>query len=78
MATELLDQLAETEVPPAPKVLQQKVHREINQTLLIQQAAELCLRALPWVLLHFGQAVLGLVRYTWTQRYEPDRRRGRE
>ena len=78
MATDLLDQLADRDVPPPPEVLDRAVHDEINRTLLWQQAAELCLKATPWVLGHFVQAAVGVIRYTLTGRHTPRKRGDRD
>jgi hypothetical protein len=42
----------------------------VNRTLIGTQLFDLILIGLPWTLLHFSRAVVGLVVFTLTGRYE--------
>ena len=70
MASNLLDQLAELEVPPPPAHFDTQLHERVNRSLLISQLIDLVVGATPWALLHFGRALVGLVIFTLTGRYE--------
>ena len=65
MATDLFDQLSETEVPPPPVEFDQRLHGRLNATLV-----ELMVKAIPFAMLHFFQAVGGLLMMSATGRYE--------
>ena len=67
----LLEQLAELEVPPPPAKFDAQLHDRVNRTLLREQLVDLFVRGLPWAALHFLRAVLGALSYTLTGRYEP-------
>ena len=70
MATDLFDHLAEDDIPEPPGSFDQEFHARLNRTLLTVQTFEMCIRALPWFLQHFSQAVLGAIRFTMTGQYE--------
>jgi len=69
MATDLFDRLAEEQIPEPPDRFDQEFHARLNRTLLTVQIFEMCIRTLPWFLVHFGQAVAGAIRYTMTGQY---------
>jgi hypothetical protein len=70
MASNLLDQLAELEVPPPPPQFDAQLHERVNRSLLTSQLIDLVVSATPWALLHFGRALVGLIAFTLTGRYE--------
>jgi hypothetical protein len=69
MATDLFDHLAEEQIPEPPDCFDQEFHARLNRTLLTVQIFEMCIRALPWFFQHFGQAVVGAIRFTMTGKY---------
>ena len=70
MATDLFDHLAEDNIPEPPDGFDQEFHARLNRTLLTIQTFEMCIRALPWFLRYFSQAVVGAIRFTMTGQYE--------
>ncbi|MEX2113931.1 MAG: hypothetical protein WD845_12145 [Pirellulales bacterium] len=71
MAPDLLERLAQTEVPPPPDTFDRQLHDKVNRTLLITQFVDLFLVGMPWAFLQFSRALLGFVAFTVTGRYEP-------
>jgi len=69
MPQDVLEQLAELEVPSKPVDLQRDVHKRLNARLLSLHLAELALRALPYAFVCFSEALAGLVSYSATGRY---------
>jgi hypothetical protein len=70
MAPNLLEQLADVEVPPPPAQFDTQLHDKVNRALVITQFVDLFVSALPWALARFGRSALGLVAFTVTGRYE--------
>jgi hypothetical protein len=70
MAPNLLEQLADLEVPPPPAAFDAQLHDKLNRALVVTQLVEMFVGALPWALAHFGRAVLGFVAFTVTGRYD--------
>jgi hypothetical protein len=70
MASNLLEQLAEIEVPTLPAEFDRKVHRRLNHRLLLSHLADLAVRGLPFAFLHFLQALVGLVTFSLTGQHE--------
>ena len=70
MATDLFDHLAEDHIPEPPDSFDQEFHARLNRTLLTVQTFEMCIRALPWLLRYFSQAVVGALLFTMTGQYE--------
>jgi hypothetical protein len=68
MPTDLLEQLAELPVPPAPppQVFDRAVHQRINSRLIVGQILDLLLRGFGYAIAHFAKAVFGLMRLTVT------------
>ena len=62
MASDLLEQLAQLEVPPPPAELNQQVHQRVNRSLLVLHVLDLGLRAMPWAMWSSMAGVLGLCR----------------
>ena len=69
MAPNLLDQLADVEVPPPPAAFDSKLHDKVNRALLISQIIDLFTSALPWAVVQFSQAFAGLVIFSVTGQY---------
>ncbi len=64
MATNFLDQLAETEVPPTPEHFEDGLHERLNQALTTSHLLTFVARSVPYVLKHLWPAALFLVRFT--------------
>jgi hypothetical protein len=77
MAPNLLEQLAELEIPPPPAEFDAQLHDKVNRSLLLTQLVELVAAAMPWAFLHFGRAAIGFVLFTVTGRYETKSKRHR-
>ena len=76
METDFLDRLAEHEVPPLPESFERQVHERVNHALVVLHVLDLAVRGLPWAMLCFGRAVIGLVMMTLSGRFEsPPRER---
>jgi hypothetical protein len=71
---DLLEQLAEHDVPPVPSEFDARLHERVNRGLLGASVAEFVLKAIPFTALHLAGAVWGLVRFTFTGRYGHERR----
>jgi hypothetical protein len=74
---DLLQRLAEPDVPEPPETLEQEIHRGVNRSLLTQHVAELFLRAFPLAGAEFARAAGGLLRYTLTGQFDNRADRGR-
>jgi hypothetical protein len=72
MASDLLEQLAQLEVPPPPAELNQQVHQRVNRSLLVLHVLDLGLRAMPWAMWQLSQALIAGVIRTALGRW-PDR-----
>jgi hypothetical protein len=72
MATDLFERLAELEVPPPPEAEQfdRQLHERLNRLLVVRQITDLVASGLPFALLHFARALVGLLTLTLTGRYE--------
>ncbi len=73
MPEDLLQQLANVEVPPAPKDIDRRVHRRLNGLLLWGHLGDLLLRGLPFALACFAEAVIGLLSYSLSGRFPSGR-----
>lgn len=69
MNHDLLERLAESEVPPLPADFDRSVHQRLNQALLVGQFVEMFFRTLPYALAHFALGVLGAVTFTLSGRF---------
>jgi hypothetical protein len=69
MTHDLLEQLAQTGVPPLPADFDRSVHQRLNRTLFVSQLVELVCVALPCGLAEFAQAVAAAAVYTSSGRY---------
>lgn len=70
MATDLFEALAESKVPSVPEQLDQKIHQRINTRLVAMHFVDLALRGFPLAILFFGQAVVGLIKYSVLGRFD--------
>jgi hypothetical protein len=70
MSDDILEQLARLEVREPPPEFDHQLHERMNRSLLVQHVVELATGVAPWALGCFAQAVLGLVRYTITGRFD--------
>jgi hypothetical protein len=70
MASNLFEQLADLEVPPPPDQFDRQLHERVNRSLVQTQLVDLIVSGLPWALLHFARAFVGLITFTLTGRYE--------
>jgi hypothetical protein len=71
MASDVFEQLADVKVPPPPSEFDAQLHDKVNRGLVITQFFELFVTALPWALIQFSRAFIGLVAFSVTGRYEP-------
>ena len=79
MATDFLERLAEQEIPPLPDSFEQRVHERVNYSLVVLHVLDLAERGMPWAMLCFGRAVIGLVMMSLSGRFEsPPRERDSE
>lgn len=69
MTHELLEQLAETTVPPLPADFDRSVHQRLNRTLFVSQLVDFVGVAMPCGLAEFVQAVAAAAVYTSLGRY---------
>jgi hypothetical protein len=72
MGTDILEKLAELPVPPAPPPVSfdRALHQRINSRLLAEQFVDLLVRGFAYGIIHFSKAVIGLIRFTLTGRFE--------
>ena len=77
MASDLFDQLAASDVPPAPPQLERKVHQQLNRALLAQHLWDFALGAMPWLFAQVVPAMLAVISVTLFGRY-PKRPDGNE
>ena len=76
MPSDLLEQLADTEVPPLPVDFRRRVHRRLNHRLLAVHLGDLLVRGLPFAITSFAQALFGLIHYSASGQYPTDRPSG--
>jgi hypothetical protein len=77
MATNLFERLADLEVPPPPIQFGKQLHERVNRSLVASQMVDLAVKGLPWALLHFARALVGLIALTVTGRYETSNKHAR-
>jgi hypothetical protein len=66
MATDLWEQLAESEVPAPPREFDRQFHERLNKALLAVQLSDLYLKGMFFAVGHFALAVLHLLTLTVT------------
>ena len=69
MDHDLLEQLADTTVPPLPADFDRSVHQRLNRTLLVGQLIEFVCLALPLALAELARATVAAAIYTLSGRY---------
>jgi hypothetical protein len=74
MAGDLFERLADEEVPPMPDNFDRDVHQRLNRALLVIHFAELVTKAFAFAAIHFLAATWGLLIFTLSGRFGPDRR----
>lgn len=72
-----LDQLAEWDVPPPPAHFDERLHERVNHWLILLQVIDFVVKAMPWALGHFAQALGGAAKYTLTGRHDDPETRPR-
>ena len=73
----LLEQLADLEVPPPPAQFDRQLHERVNRSLFVWQLVDLVVSGLPWAMLHFSRALVGLIAFTVTGQYESTPKKSR-
>ena len=73
MNHDFLEQLAQFDVPEPPVEFDRQLHGRMNQWLLVQQVIDLALRGVPWAILHFARALVGLGAFSITGRFPEER-----
>jgi len=72
MGIDILEQLADTEVPPAPvEQLQQGFSERLNNRLLVQQLLDLLLRGVPYAAWHMTRGMISVLYFTIVGRFVP-------
>lgn len=64
MARDLLQSLANDEVPDRPEELGHEIHQRLNPLLMALHLAEFALQALPYAFFHFLRALLGACQFS--------------
>ena len=73
MSIDIFEQLADRDVPPVPADLDRRIHVRVNDTLLGVHLTEFVFQVLPYAVLHFAQAVVGLLILTLSGGFPHDR-----
>jgi hypothetical protein len=66
----VLEQLADLEVPPPPAHFDAQLHERVNRSLFVWQLIDLATSAVPYALVHFSRAIVGFIAFTVSGRYE--------
>jgi len=66
MASDLLQSLANDDVPDRPHELSHQVHHRLNPLLVTLHLAEFVLQTLPYAFFHFLRALLGACLFSLT------------
>lgn len=69
MTNDLLEQLAQSEIPPVPADFDHDVHERVNDALMFGHIAEFGLRVLPYAFVHMAQALTGFFSLTLSGRF---------
>jgi hypothetical protein len=70
MASDILEQLAEAEVPPAPvDKLEQGFNERLNNRLVVQHLLDFVFRGLPFAAWHMTRGMLAVVYFTIAGRF---------
>jgi hypothetical protein len=73
MKFDIFEQLAERDVPPVPGDFDRHVHQRVNDSLFGVHMTEFVFQVIPYAILHFGQALFGLVALTLSGGFPQDR-----
>jgi hypothetical protein len=76
MARDLLEQLADTPVPPVPESFNRALHERINNRLLVGQLVDFGMNGTVHTLGHLARALTGFVKLTLTGKFEPGAKEG--
>ena len=71
MTDNLFDQLRALEIPPLPDDFDDRLHRQLNDWLLISHLLEFAGRALPVACGHFARAMLATAICSLTGKFTP-------
>ena len=69
MANNVLDQLADAEIPEAPADFGDQFHDRLNGRMLLLQMLDLAVFALPYALFHFGRGLVGAVMFSLADKH---------
>ena len=69
MAGDLLQSLANDDVPDCPRELSHQVHDRLNSLLVALHLAEFVLQTLPYASYHFLRALLGACLFSLTGKF---------
>ncbi len=78
MSDNLLEQLGSRDVPPVPEEFDEQLHARVNRTLLTRDLFDLGLRATPWAMGIFAQAVIDLLGFTLSGHLQDERPKRRK
>jgi hypothetical protein len=70
MANDILQQLADWEVPQPPTDLANEVHQRLNSRLTAVHLIEFVGGTVPYAMWEFLRAISGLARYTLSGKYD--------
>jgi hypothetical protein len=77
MASNLFERLADAEVPPPPAQFATQLHDRVNRSLVGTQLIDLMTVGMCWSFFHFARALVGMISYTVTGRYDTTRKQRR-
>jgi hypothetical protein len=78
MVDDFFEQLAQGEIPPPPPEFDRQLHARVNRSLLLVQLMDLVFGATPWAIAQLARALVGLLAYSVTGKFENARRRSRD
>lgn len=73
MKFDLFEMLAEKDVPPVPTDFDRQVHARVNDSLIGIHVLEFVFQAVPYAMLNFAQALIGLFGFTLSGGFPHDR-----
>lgn len=72
MPSDLLQALANDDVPDRPHQLAHQVHQRLNPLLVTLHLAEFVLQTLPYAFFHFSRALLGACLFSLTGEFRKE------
>jgi hypothetical protein len=72
---DLLEQLAELEVAPPPPEFDRRLHERVNRSLMAQHLIDFAVGAVPWAVMHFFRAVVGMLTFSVTGKFPDERKK---